>query len=225
MEKYCNKTVTQDQVNIFNENARIIICGGSFTGKSKLCSDLILFYKDEFDVIIIANSPNKDEMVEMLNMGDKVVTHDTIPSISQVNDYYVGSKLIVLDDNYLESFNSKEVLSFFTRGRHSNISVILITHNLFLGKAKYSRDISLNMTHVILMKLRDLNQVQILAKQIFGKKDSQKVLDIYKYILETYKYPHMLIDLSINSVKEIEIRSNIISDIPQNKFETTYQVM
>ena len=225
MEKYCNKTINQDQIDIFNKNARIVICGGSFTGKSKLCSDLILFYKDKFDIIIIANSPNKDELLTALNLGEKVVIHDTIPSISQINDYYHGHKLIVLDDNYMESFNSKEVLSFFTRGRHSNISIILITHNLFVTKAKYSRDISLNMTHVILMKLRDLNQVQILGKQIFGKKESQKVLDIYKYIVETYKYPDMLIDLSINSIKEIEIRSNIISDIAQNNFETTYQIM
>ena len=69
------------------------------------------------------------------------------------------------------------------------------------------------------MKLRDLNQISILANQIFGK--SNKVLETYKYIQSKYRFGHLLIDLSINSSKQTELRSHIVPSNESN-FETVY---
>ena len=49
------------------------------------------------------------------------------------------------------------VLDAFTKGQHSNLSVIMITRNLNERmKGPYAKDISLNATHFIILQMRDL---------------------------------------------------------------------
>jgi len=59
--------------------------------------------------------------------------------------------LVILDDLLVVAY-SKEVCNLFTKGsHHRNISVNLITQNLF-HQANYSRDISLNAKYLVLLK-------------------------------------------------------------------------
>jgi hypothetical protein len=43
------------------------------------------------------------------------------------------NSLVVLDDQISEVADSKEILNAFLKGRHKNISIILLTQNLFLN--------------------------------------------------------------------------------------------
>lgn len=199
LKNYCENTITSDNLNLFNHNSRLLINGFSNSGKTRLCINILKKYIKSIDTIILANNPNSQEIHNEKDLASKIDILEYTPSISELKDNYVGHKVIVLDDNYLANFNSKIVLSYFVHGRHSNVSVILICQNLFVPKAKYARDISLNATHFILLRLRDLNQIQILASQIFGKKNSIQVLEIYKFIHKNYKWGHLLIDVSQSS--------------------------
>ena len=59
--------------------------------------------------------------------------------------------LIILDDLLNDAY-SKDVCDQFTKGsHHRNITVILITQNLF-HQGKYCRDISLNATYIVVLK-------------------------------------------------------------------------
>ena len=100
--------------------------------------------------------------------------------------------------------------------------IIFNCQNLFSNN-KYSRDVSLNTTHFILMKQRDLNQIDVLARQVFGKSDSKKVVLVYKYIQKKYKWGHLLIDISQSSSENIELRSNIVHKFAP--FETCYKLL
>ena len=55
--------------------------------------------------------------------------------------------LLVFDDSCEENFNDKEFSKLATAGRHRNISVIYVKHNLF-QQSKWSRTIDLNTTHI-----------------------------------------------------------------------------
>ena len=160
LSTYCKKTISSDRINIFQNNCRLLICGPSFSGKSKLCYDLLLQYKDYIDHIIIAASPNSHEVDQINDLKKKTHIYEHIPNINEINNNFSLSshKVVLIDDNYTSAFNSKEVLDYYIKGRHSNISIIIICHNLFFSKGKYTRDISLNTTHFIFSKLRDLNQ-------------------------------------------------------------------
>ena len=211
-------------MDIFKFNSRIIINGASFSGKTRLCKDLLKKYIDKIDKIIIADSPNNHEIRDETILNKKVEVFDYIPSISEIGMNYTGHIVVVLDDNYTRSFNNEAVLSYFVHGRHKNISVFLLCQNLFFSRGKYARDISLNATHFILLKLRDLNQIQILANQIFGKGESSKILDVYKLIQKRYEWSHLLIDVSSTSTEDIQLRSNIAASNENNDFERCYKV-
>ena len=103
--------------------------------------------------------------------------------------------------------------------------MILICQNFFFSKSRYARDISLNSTHFVLLKLRDLSQIQNIARQIFGKGQSNRILDIYKFIQKKYKWGHLLIDVSQTSATDIELRSNITNDNGNNDFEICYKIL
>lgn len=74
-------------------------------------------------------------------------------------------RLFVLDD-LLNDVYSRQVCDLFTKGsHHRNISVILITQNLF-HQGRYCRDILLNATYLVLLKnVGDMTQFAYLARQ------------------------------------------------------------
>jgi len=87
----------------------------------------------------------------------------------------------------------KEVCDLFTKGsHHRNISVILITQNLF-HQGKFCRDNSLNAKFIVVLKnVRDREQFSHLARQVLPH-DSKGHSDAY---LNATEEPHgYLLDL------------------------------
>ena len=74
--------------------------------------------------------------------------------------------LIVLDD-IMDSAYSKKVSELFIKGsHHRNISLVLITKNVF-NQVPSSRDISLNSKYIVVFKNpREKTQIVHLARQI-----------------------------------------------------------
>ena len=87
-----------------------------------------------------------------------------------------------MDDCFLEAIESKFVVNAFTKGRHENISTIFITQNLFFS-GKFARSIALNSSHYILMRNRDLGQIEVLGRQLYGKSKASNFVDVYKKAL------------------------------------------
>ena len=94
-----------------------------------------------------------------------------------------------MDDCFLEAIESKLVVNAFTKGHHENILTIFITQNLFFS-GKFARSIALNCSHYILMSNRDLGQIEVLGRQLYGKSKASNFVDIYKKALtvNTYDY-------------------------------------
>ena len=178
-------------------------------------------YKDKFEKIIIPQNVTNNPLEEELSLQDKLEVYSYIPSISEISAFS-GHKLVIFDDNYKTALENESTLHMFVCGRHYNITIIFIQQNLFTNN-KFSRDISLNYTHFILLKLKDLNQIEYLSRQIFGKSDSRKVLKIYKFIQSKYKFAHLLIDISQSSFTDIKLRSNIV--LRNDAFEICYKLV
>ena len=224
LEKYCEKTILQTDVDIFAKNARIICSGFSSSGKTYLINKLILKNISKFDYVIIAGSPTDHEITSIDLIKDKVITLHHFPSIDEIKQITEpnSSKIIVCDDNYYLAFNDINVMQWYTHGRHESINVVLITQNIFYTKGKYSRDISLNASHFLILRSRDLSQLTVLSRQLYGKENSNKILDVYKCIVKKYsKYPHLLVDVSGNTNENLEFRSHIIPS-PESAFQTVY---
>ena len=202
--------------DIFNVPTRIIIAGYSNSGKSVLCSRLIEKYHTKLKQILYCG-------VETHPLQDNEVINTKLtvsPDILNPFEYsHVGKILIILDDCFIEALEDKNVVDAFTKGRHKSISVIFITQNLFFS-GKHSRNISLNCSHYILMRNRDLGQIETLGRQLYGKGKGGEFLKIYKKALSVNKFGYLLIDLGPNTPEELQLRTNIIRETP---YQIIYQ--
>ena len=117
---------------------------------------------------------------------------------------------MILDD-LLNDVYSKQVCDMFTRGsHHRNISVILITQNLF-HQGRYCNDISLNAHYVVALKnVRDKKQFKYLANQLYPE-DS---LGLYNTYLYTTPRPHgyLILDLTQDTDGGMPFRTNIFPE-------------
>ena len=195
----------------------MIIAGYSNSGKSHICKKLIEKYLHEFAHIVICGVEKHElqqRYPDIISVSREIIdplhfqTHEKEPI------------LFVLDDTFMEAINSNIVLDSFTKGRHSNLSVILITQNIF-GQGKYSRSIALNASHIILTRNRDICQVETLFRQLFGKKRVQDAVDIYKKAVHSRAFGYLLIDISPHTPDILQLRSNIVGEEP---CELVYQL-
>ena len=74
--------------------------------------------------------------------------------------------LLIFDDSCEEIYDSKRFVKLATAGRHKNVHVIYVKHNIY-HRSKYSKTIDLHNTHLILFKSpRDENQISFLGSQL-----------------------------------------------------------
>jgi len=124
--------------------------------------------------------------------------------------------LIVLDD-LMDSAYSTKVNQLFTKGsHHRNISLVLITQNLFL-QGPSSRDISLNSKYIVVFKNpRDKTQIVHLARQVYPENNSS----FHKTYLEVCKDPHtyLFLDLTQSINDLLRFRTKIFPGETTDEF-------
>ena len=102
----------------------------------------------------------------------------------------------------------------FIRGRHKNISVILISQNIFL-QSKEFRCISLNCTHIILLRMRDFRQISHFSSTFLTQEKKEAFLKLYKLIVLKDKYQYLLIDFNKNFDSKLQLRTNLFGEGPE----------
>lgn len=118
--------------------------------------------------------------------------------------------LLVFDDSCEEIYNDKEFSKIATSGRHRQLHVIYVKHNLF-QQSKFSRTIDLNTNYIIIFKSpRDSYQVEVLGKQL---NDSNFVKESYEKATST-PFGHLLIDLNPKTSDCLRYSSNIAEPGP-----------
>ena len=183
----------------------MIISGPSGCGKSTFLERLIMNKNN------LINEPN-------INIMWCYAECNAVPKINSNILFYQGIPedltnasnkplLIILDDLMMDGYN-KKVCELFTKGsHHRNISVILVTQNLF-HKSSMSRDISLNTKYIVMFKNpRDQLQFSYLARQVLPE-NFKELIRVYKEITQT---PHgfLLIDLTQDIHDSLRFRTNI----------------
>ena len=106
-------SISENEIDIFEKPARIIVSGTSGAGKSFFISKLIRKYRNKFDSVIVVGA-------NLENIEDLDVKRDDNynPFTDGVND----RTLIVYDDIVDRPFKLRECASVFIRGRHMNLN-------------------------------------------------------------------------------------------------------
>ena len=139
---------------------RILIAGGSGSGKTNALLNLINNQPDIDKIYLYAKDPYEEKYQYLINKRKKVgldhfndlkafieYSYDMQDVYKNIEDYNLGKKrkvLIIFDDMIADMINNKKldsiVTELFIRGRKLNISIVFITQSCF----KVPKDVRLN---------------------------------------------------------------------------------
>ena len=192
---------------------RLIIGGGSGCGKTKITKQIVdnNFFQSKFDKIIY-NYPEYLNEVDVefnqyVEYRPGLLNQESI-SLLQSNT------LLIIDDLSIEVSDNKNIANLFAvEARKRNISIILITQNIYQS-GKMFRNIRINATGFILFKFYSANDINKRLIRDLGLTEfiSNKLLS--KIYCDRYKY--IFIDLHPNSHSNFNtLCGNIFSEYPE----------
>ena len=178
-DDYTNENITEHNLkwpDIPDHPYRILIIGGSGSGKTNPLLNLINNLPDIDKIYLCAKDPYEAKYQYLINKREKVgldyfddpkafieYSNDMQDVYKNIDDYNLRQKrkvLIVFDDMIADMINNKKldsiVTELFIRGRKLNISIVFITQSYF----KVPKDVRLNSTHFFIMKIPNKRELQ-----------------------------------------------------------------
>ena len=164
---------------ILDHPYRILIIGGSGSGKTNALLNLINNQPDINKIYLYAKDPYKDKYQFLIKKRENIgLKHFNDPkaSIEHSNNmhdvhknisHHIPDKenkiLIVFDDMIADMIDNKKLNSIttelFIRSRKQNISLVFITQSYF----KVPKDVRLNTTNFFIMKISNKRELQQIA--------------------------------------------------------------
>ena len=182
---------------------------------------------------MICGTPN--QLLQYSETKDKTKIYDTIQNpfkdqddddddeTSGGNAEDKRGSLYIIDDLMSEAYNSQVVNDIFSKGRHHNISVILILQSYFpTGSAKsLIPQIKNNATIQIFFRLRNQSELALAAKKLeFDKKSQEFFLDLIKKQVCAKRFGYIAAFLDELN-QEGRYRNNLVLE-DGTKYETIY---
>ena len=203
---------------------RILIIGGSGSGKTNTLLNLINNQQDIDKIYLYAKDPyegkyqfliKKRESIGLKYFNDAKAfiehSNDMCDVYKNINNYNPDKEnkiLIVFDDMIADMINNKKLNSILTelfiRGRKLNISLVFITQSYF----KVPKDVRLNTTHFFIMKIPNKRELQQIAINHSSDINTKDFANIYKKCTST-PYSFLVNDTTLASDDPLRFRKNL----------------
>ena len=203
---------------------RILIIGGSGSGKTNALLNLINNQPDIDKIHLYAKDPFETKYQYLINKREKEgldhfndlkafmeYSNDMQDVYKNTEDYNPIKKrkvLIVFDDMIADMINNNKlnpvVTELFIRGRKLNISLVFITQSYF----KVPKDVRLNSTHFFIMKIPNKRELQQIALNHLSDIDFNDFMKIYKKC--TAKPYSFLVITTLPSDDPLRFRMNLL---------------
>ena len=170
---------------------RMLIIGPSGSGKTNTLLHLINNFRPIDKIYLYAKDIYEKNPKAFIEYSNDM--SDALDDIKNYNENRDKKVLIVFDDmisdiEYNKDFK-KTIKELFYRGRKINISLVFITQSYF----RALKDITLNITHYILMKICNKRELKRITEENSGHLYYKDFLKIYNYCTKE-PYSFMLID-------------------------------
>jgi len=142
--------------------------------------------------------------IELINGIDSTLDFD-----SKINN------ILILDDLMQDTVKSSVVSDYFTRGsHHKNLSVILLTQNIF-HQGSMSRTINFNCHYTIMFKNpRNAQQIDYIGAQMYVGNKRKALKEAYADAISR-PYGYIFIDYKQNCPDMMRLKTNILPTDPQ----------
>ena len=204
---------------------RILIIGGSGSGKTNALLNLINNQPDIDKIYLYAKDPYEVKYQYLINKREKVgqnhfddrkafieYSNDMQDVYKNIEDNKPRKKrkiLIIFDDMIADMINNKKldsvVTELFIRGRNLNISIVFIIQSYF----KVPKDVKLNSTLLFIMKIPHKRELQQIALNHSSDIDFKDIMKIYKkYTKEPYSF--LVNDTTLPSNDPLRFTKNLL---------------
>ena len=204
---------------------RILIVGGSGSGKTNALSNLINNQPDIDKIYLYAKDPYEIKYQYLISKREKVgLNHFNDPKAfmeysndmqdvhKNIEDYNRIRKrkiLIVFDDMIANMINNNKlnpiVTELFIRGKKLNISIVFVTQSYF----KVPKDVRLNSTNFFIMKIPNKRELQQIALNHSSDTDFKDFMNICKKCTAE-PYSFMVNDTTLPSDDPLRFRKNLL---------------
>ena len=150
-----------------DDTFRMLICGGSGSGKTNLLYDMLmkpLVYYDQTHLYAKNLEQQKyQDMIKKFNEISQSIGYDALicsnDEIIPVEDIIENEaqKIVIFDDFVCEK-NQKPLIDYFIRGRHKNCSVIYISQSFY--------GIRLNCSHFCIYEFPSSNERSLISREL-----------------------------------------------------------
>ena len=193
------------------------ISGCSQAGKTYYTKEIIRnisrVYNAEFKNIVIYYTEDQPCYSEIQQLDSRVQL------VANQNYSPPSNSLLIFDDQMNENMRDKKFSDLFTKKiHHRNISVIILTQNLF-PKGQFARDVRLSTHYITIFKSPLFkSQVMHLGRQLYPE-FPKFLYDAYKQATESC-YGNLFLDLHPATSDELRVWSGVL---PHEKNPIVYR--
>ena len=226
-DDYTNENKTMHNLNciyIPDHPYRILIIGGSGSGKTNALLNLIHNQPDIDKIYLYAKDPYEDKYQYLINKRERVGInhlndpkafieysndmHNVYKNIDNYNPDKENKILIVFDDMIADMINNKKlnsvVTELFIRSRKLNISLVFISQSYF----KVPKNVRNNSTHFFIMKISNKREVMQIAINHSSDINTGDFIEIYRKFTDKL-YSFLVIDTTLSSNNLLRFRKNL----------------
>ena len=226
-DQYTNENKKEHNPNwpyIPDHPYRILIIGGSGSGKTNSLLNLIHNQPYIDKIYLYAKDPYEDKYQYLINKRESVGLkhfndpkafieysndmHDVYKNIDNYNPDKENKVLIVFDDMIADMINNKKlnsiVTELFIRCRKLNISLVFISQSHF----KVPKSVRNNSTHFVNMKIPNKREIQQIAINHLSDINTKDFINIYKKCTNK-PYSFLVIDTTLSANNPLRFRKNL----------------
>ena len=195
--------------HLIEPNFRMLVIGGSGSGKTLFLCELIHRTSGTFEEIIICLRSKHEPLYEMLEKKGKGLIKFHENTVPDINEFKTGeSRLIVFDDLILDKKLLTQIGEYFVRSRKYNMSVVFLSQS-FYGIPKLIR---LNANYIVLKKIGSDRDIKAIVRDYSLGMPVDDLMRLYKAIVkektnflmidlqnDAYKYRQNFVPIDINS--------------------------
>ena len=203
---------------------RILIVGGSESGKTNTLLNLINNQPDIHKIYLYAKDPYEDKYQILIKKRESVGLkhfidpkafieysndmHDVYENINDYNPDKENKISIVFDDMIADMIDNKKlnsiVTELFIRGRKLNISFVFIMQSYF----KVPKDVRLNTTHFFIMKIPNKRELQQIAIDHSSNINTKVFIKIYNKCTDE-PYSFLVNNTTLSLDDPLRFRKNV----------------